>query len=290
MLGSFRCRSKLAPSRPLPTTMPELPEVETTRRGIAPHLTGGHVSRVLIRNPRLRQPIPADLADIIGDRTLHAIKRRAKYLLLVFEHGTLLMHLGMSGSLRVIGRDTPPGKHDHIDIEFGDRVLRLHDPRRFGLVLWQQGSQAHPLLARLGIEPLDTAFDGHWLYEASRGRTTPAKLFIMDGKHIVGVGNIYASESLHAAGIDPRTPIGALGPRRTARLAEAIRRTLQVAIDAGGSTLRDFVHSDGKPGYFQHQHQVYGRAGQPCARCGNSIRVIQMGQRSTYFCPTCQRR
>jgi len=270
--------------------MPELPEVETTRRGIAPHLLGHRISRVVVRNPRLRQPIPADLDERLGGHTLLGVERRAKYLLLIFEHGSLLLHLGMSGSLRVIGRDTPPGKHDHLDIEFGDRVLRLRDPRRFGLALWQQGPAAHGLLTRLGIEPLDAAFDGNWLYRESRDRATPAKLFIMDGQRIVGVGNIYASESLHSAGIDPRTPIGALGPRRCARLAEAIRRTLQEAIEAGGSTLRDFVHSDGKPGYFQHQHKVYDRAGLPCPRCGKPIRLIRMGQRSTYFCPGCQRR
>lgn len=270
--------------------MPELPEVETTCRGIAPHLVGSRVSRVVIRNPRLRQPVPDDLDHRLRGRILLGVERRAKYLLLNFEQGSLLLHLGMSGSLRVIGLDTPPGKHDHLDLEFGDRVLRLRDPRRFGLALWQQGATMHPLLTRLGIEPLDEAFDGHWLHLASRGRTTPSKLFIMDGKFIVGVGNIYASESLFAAGIDPRTPIGALGPRRSTRLAEAIRHTLQGAIEAGGSTLRDFVHSDGKPGYFQHQHQVYDRAGQPCPRCGKPIRQIQMGQRSTYFCTGCQRR
>lgn len=270
--------------------MPELPEVETTRRGIAPHLLGVTVSRVVIRNPSLRQPIPADLDLTLSGRTLQSIRRRAKYLLLAFDHGCLLLHLGMSGSLRVIGLNTPPGKHDHLDLEFGDRVLRLRDPRRFGLALWQPGAEPHPLLGRLGIEPLDDAFDGAWLYRASRGRKTPAKLFIMDGHHIVGVGNIYASESLHSARIHPATPIGTLGPRRCARLAEAIRQTLGAAIEAGGSTLRDFVHSDGKPGYFQHRHQVYDRAGQPCPQCGRTIRVMQMGQRSTYYCPGCQHR
>lgn len=270
--------------------MPELPEVETTRRGIAPHLLGATVSKVVIRNPRLRQPIPQDLDEILAGRTLRRIERRAKYLILGFDHGSLLLHLGMSGSLRVVGRDTPPAAHDHLDVEFGDRVLRLRDPRRFGLALWQAGPTAHPLLERLGVEPLDDAFDGAWLYRASRGRGTPAKLFIMDGQKIVGVGNIYASESLFAAQIDPRTPIGTLGPRRSKRLAAAIRQTLGEAIEAGGSTLRDFVHSDGKPGYFQHRHQVYDRAGQPCPRCGRPIRQIRMGQRSTYFCARCQHR
>ena len=268
--------------------MPELPEVETTRRGIAPELTGADVSTVTIRNGRLRHPIPADLGEILAGQTLLAVERRAKYLLFRFPAGSLLLHLGMSGSLRIVPAEHPPEKHDHLDIVFGNRALRLRDPRRFGLVLWQTGDAAHPLLAGLGLEPLGETFDGAWLHAASRGRRTPVKLFLMDAAHVVGIGNIYASESLFRAGIDPTTPVGELGPRRCTRLAGCIRQTLLDALAAGGSTLRDFVGSNGSPGYFQQQYFVYGRDGEACRNCGTTIRKRIMGQRATFFCPRCQ--
>ena len=270
--------------------MPELPEVETTRRGIAPELAGHVVTDVIIRNGRLRQPVPADLADRLASQPLQAVERRAKYLLFRFPTGSLLIHLGMSGSLRIVPAGLPPEKHDHIDIVFGARTLRLRDPRRFGLVLWAKGDGlAHPLLTSLGVEPLSTEFDGPWLHKAGRGRKTPAKLFIMDGKHVVGVGNIYASESLFRAGIDPTTPIGRLGPKRCERLVLSIRETLEAALAAGGSSLRDFVGSNGQPGYFQQQYFVYGRDGEACRHCETPIRKRIMGQRASFYCPNCQK-
>lgn len=270
--------------------MPELPEVETTRRGIAPELTGRTATGALIRNGRLRLPVPEDLDACITAQPLLAVERRAKYLLLRFTSGTMLIHLGMSGSLRVLSLEQPPGKHDHVDLCFGERILRLRDPRRFGLVLWHTGpDDAHPLLAGLGLEPLSEAFDGTWMHRASRGRATPVKLFLMDGRQVVGVGNIYASESLFRAGIDPTTPAGSLGPRRCARLVNAIRETLTDALAAGGSSLRDFVGAGGQPGYFQQQYFVYGRNGEPCRQCATPIRKRIMGQRATFYCPRCQR-
>ena len=268
--------------------MPELPEVETTRRGIAPELTGHRVTGAVIRNGRLRHPIPPDLEALLAGQRLEAVERRAKYLLFHFERGSLLVHLGMSGSLRIVPVGLTPEKHDHLDIVFGPRALRLRDPRRFGLVLWQAGDAPHPLLAHLGIEPLSDAFDGRWLYRASRGRKTPVKLFVMDAAQVVGIGNIYASESLFRAGIDPTLPVGELGPRRCTRLAACIRETLQDALAAGGSTLRDFVGSNGAPGYFQQQYFVYGRDGEPCRQCATPIRKRIMGQRATFFCARCQ--
>jgi formamidopyrimidine-DNA glycosylase len=269
--------------------MPELPEVETTRRGIAPALTGHTVTATVVRNARLRQPIPADLdAHLIG-QTLLAVERRAKYLLLRFAAGSLLIHLGMSGSLRIVPATQPAIAHEHVDVVFGEQALRLRDPRRFGLMLWQDGDAlAHPLLSGLGVEPLSADFDGPWLYRAGRGRKTPAKLFVMDGKRLVGVGNIYASESLFRAGIAPTTPIGRLSAARCARLAASIRETLQDALAAGGSTLRDFVGSDGRPGYFQQQYFVYGRENEPCRHCATPVRKRIMAQRASFFCPRCQ--
>lgn len=269
--------------------MPELPEVETTRRGIRPVLTGRVATGCIIRNPRLRQPVPADLVARIAGHRLEAVERRAKYLLLRFDSGTVIVHLGMSGSLRVVGAGTPAGKHDHVDLLFGDTALRLRDPRRFGLMLWHEGDPAaHPLLARLGIEPLEPGFDGKWLFDTLRGLSTPVKLAIMDAHRVVGVGNIYASESLFRARIHPLTPAGRLGRVRCSRLAEAIRETLAAAIEAGGSTLRDFVGGDGKAGYFQQQYFVYGRDGEPCRVCGRAVRKAVVGQRSTFWCGHCQ--
>ncbi len=269
--------------------MPELPEVETTRRGIAPELTGLAVTGAIIRNGRLRHPVPDDLDATLAGQRLVAVERRAKYLLFRFATGSLLVHLGMSGSLRIVPAATAPEKHDHLDIVFGPRALRLRDPRRFGLVLWQAGDAPHPLLAGLGVEPLGETFDGRWLHKVSRGRRTPVKLFLMDAAHVVGIGNIYASESLFRAGIDPTLPVGELGLRRCTRLAACIRETLHDALAAGGSTLRDFVSSNGSPGYFQQQYFAYGRDGEPCRNCGTTIRKRIMGQRATFYCPRCQR-
>lgn len=271
--------------------MPELPEVETTRRGLLPSLVGRKILAVRTRHAALRYPLPRTLGRLLVGSHLCGIDRRGKYLLFRFQHGTLIVHLGMSGSLRLVPSEEPAGKHDHLDIAFGRQVMRLRDPRRFGAVLWVEGDAAsHPLIAVLGIEPLSQEFDGDWMYRATRGRSTPIKLFLMDSHLIVGVGNIYASESLFRSGIDPRTPAGQLSRPRCRRLAESIKTTLEAALAAGGSTLRDFIHSDGGSGWFQQQHFVYGREGGPCRCCGTSIRALRLGQRSTFFCPRCQRR
>lgn len=271
--------------------MPELPEVETTVRGIAPHLTGATVTGVDVRQSRLRQPVPAQLAEHLNGQPLRRVGRRAKYLLFDFDPGRLIVHLGMSGSLRIVDPTVPATAHDHVDLRFGERILRYRDPRRFGLMLWQPEDAAPPaLLAQLGIEPLSAAFDGPWLYHATRLARRSIKTFIMDSHVIVGVGNIYASESLFRAGIHPLTPAGRLGPARCARLAQAIRDTLQDAIAAGGSSLRDFVGSDGQPGYFQQQYFVYARDGEPCRQCARPVRRVVIGQRASFFCAHCQRR
>jgi len=269
--------------------MPELPEVEVTRRGLATRLEGRVISAVAVREPRLRWPIPRAVRSIAG-RTVRAVRRRGKYLLLDLGDGHLILHLGMSGSLRVVPLGTPAQKHDHFDLALGDRLLRLRDPRRFGAVLWTAESvERHKLLAHLGIEPLSRALDAARLYALSRGMRVAIKLFLMDARRIVGVGNIYASESLFVAGIDPRMPAGKLSLQRSKALVTAIKRTLLKAIRAGGSTLRDFVGADGSPGYFQSRYWVYDRAGLPCRRCGAKIRRIVQGQRSTFYCPRCQR-
>jgi len=271
--------------------MPELPEVEITCIGIAPHLCGQCVSAVRVRQPRLRYPVPDDLGKRLVGQTVLAVRRRAKYILLEFADGCLLMHLGMSGSLRVVAADLPAGKHDHFDLIVGDKALRLRDPRRFGAILWlAHPAEAHSLLAGLGVEPLESGFDGAVLQALCRGRTTPIKLLVMDGHLLVGVGNIYASESLFRARIHPQTPAGKLSRPRCERLAASIRETLRDALAAGGSSLRDFVHSDGASGYFQQQYHVYWRDGESCHVCAGTIRRILMGQRATFFCPRCQRR
>lgn len=270
--------------------MPELPEVEITRRGLLPVLAGRRVSAAVARHGALRYPLPRHLSALLTGRILRDIERRGKYLMFRFRHGTLIVHLGMSGSLRLVPAGEPAGRHDHFDLHFGATVLRLRDPRRFGAVLWtSQDAAAHPLLASLGIEPLSAHFDGAWLYAATRGRRTPIKHFLMDGRRLAGVGNIYAAESLFRAGIDPRTPAGKLSQARCDRLAAAVRQTLEAALDAGGSSVRDFLHSDGSSGWFQQQHFVYGRGGQPCRVCGARIRTLRRGQRSTCYCPRCQR-
>lgn len=271
--------------------MPELPEVETTLRGLEPHLTGARILTVVIRHHGLRHPIPDDLKLTLTGLTIRGLQRRGKYLLLDCGTGWLILHLGMSGSLRILPAAAPPEKHDHFDLVLESGLcMRLRDPRRFGAVLWTTAPpETHPLLARLGVEPLTAAFDGNSLYRVSRGRKTPIKQFLMDGRIIVGVGNIYANEALFSAGINPKTAAGRLGKERCARLATLVKDILNLAIAAGGSSLRDFVDSAGKPGYFQQQYGVYGRAGQPCLRCGETILQLRQGQRSTFYCPNCQK-
>ncbi|HET6432005.1 bifunctional DNA-formamidopyrimidine glycosylase/DNA-(apurinic or apyrimidinic site) lyase [Dyella sp.] len=274
--------------------MPELPEVETTRRGIAPHLVGRRIGAVTLRRPDLRWPIPAEVARLLPGQMIESVERRAKYLLLRTEIGSALLHLGMSGVLRVLPPDAPLGPHDHVDIgiaaETGraERVLRFTDPRRFGCLLWQWPGETHPLLAALGPEPLTDAFDGDLLWHASRGRKVAVKLFLMDNAVVVGVGNIYASEALFAAGIHPRTPAGKVSRARYARLAVEVKRILAWAIERGGTTLRDFLNPDGAPGYFFRELNVYGRAGEPCRTCAAPVRQAVLGQRSTFWCPHCQ--
>ena len=270
--------------------MPELPEVEITRRGLLAGLPGRTVDAVVVRNARLRYPMPRALGRLLAGLVLHDIGRRGKYLLFDFGRGTLIVHLGMSGSLRLLPATEPAGKHDHLDLVFGATALRLRDPRRFGAVLWEQGDvAAHPLIAPLGMEPLSSAFSPDWLHAATRGRDAAIKLFLMDSHILVGVGNIYASESLFRARIDPRTPAGRLSRARCERLVAAVRETLQAALAAGGSTLRDFVHSDGSAGRFQQHYFVYGRPGEPCRVCLTKVRSERQGQRSTFYCPRCQR-
>lgn len=270
--------------------MPELPEVETTRRGIEPYLVGQRVSRVLVRDRRLRWPIPEDLDVRLSGQCIEAVERRAKYLLIKAETGTLIVHLGMSGSLRLVDAALPAAKHEHVDIllESG-QALRYTDPRRFGAMLWSHEPLAHVLLASLGPEPLGEDFDGDRLYQLSRGRSMAVKPFIMDNAVVVGVGNIYASEALFAAGIDPRRPAGSISRARYLKLGEEIRRILAMAIERGGTTLRDFVGGDGKPGYFQQELFVYGRNGEFCKNCGTTLREIRLGQRASVYCHRCQR-
>ncbi len=274
--------------------MPELPEVEVTRRGIAPALTGQRVTKVIMRVPALRYPLPENLHGMLRGQRLVAVSRRGKYLLLDFGKGHLLIHLGMSGSLRLVPARLAAEKHDHVDLVFnvegGKLALRLRDPRRFGAMLWlPQDAPAHPLLAVLGIEPLTDEFNAEWLSNELAGLAAAIKPTLMDSHRVVGIGNIYASESLFRAGIDPRTAAGRVSPKRLQRLEAAIKATLAAAIDAGGSSLRDFIHSDGSSGYFQQQYFVYGRSGEPCRVCGRPIRELRQGQRATFFCATCQR-
>lgn len=275
-----------------PLPMPELPEVETTRRGVAPSIVGRRVTAVHVYDGRLRWPVPDTLPRALVGRTIRAIARRSKYLLFDADGDTLLVHLGMTGSLRVY-RDAPPRRpHDHVDIEFDDGSrLRYHDPRRFGAMLWiASDPHRHPLLASLGPEPLTPAFDADYLFARTRGRRAAIKVTLMDARVVVGVGNIYANEALFRAGIRPTTPAGRLSRPRLARLVAAVQEVLAEAIDSGGSTLRDYVDSSGAPGAFQLTHRVYDRAGLPCQVCGTPIRVSRLGQRASYHCPRCQTR
>ena len=270
--------------------MPELPEVETTRRGITPHVVGRKIVQVNIHNGRLRWPVPDNYAKMLAGTTITAIERRAKYLLWHNRHGASLVHLGMSGSLRVIDPQTPKRPHDHVEwILDNNLAIRLHDPRRFGCVLWTDNPDNHPLLKDLGPEPLGNQFHAAWLHQRSRGRKQAIKAFVMDAKHVVGVGNIYASEALYRAGIHPSRAAGRVSLQRYVALVNAIRAVLSEAIDCGGTTLRDFLRDSGEPGYFSQSLNVYGRTDEPCKRCGDPIRIRQIGQRSSFFCPRCQR-
>ncbi|MBW3550647.1 MAG: bifunctional DNA-formamidopyrimidine glycosylase/DNA-(apurinic or apyrimidinic site) lyase [Proteobacteria bacterium] len=291
--------------------MPELPEVETTRAGLAPHLEGRRVQAVVLRRPDLRWPIPDAVRERLPGQRIQAVRRRAKYLLIDTAAGTALWHLGMSGSLRVLPADAPLRAHDHVDLALeasGDqppRVLRFNDPRRFGCLLWQPTGEVHPLLSALGPEPLPhpgvvhgastvdaglaTGFDGDYLFALSRGRSAPVKNFLMDQRVVVGVGNIYAAEALFAAGISPLRPAGRISRLRYARLVAAVQAILAHAITRGGTTLRDFISPDGAPGYFEQELFVYGRGGEPCRHCARPLKQAWVGQRATVWCAHCQR-
>jgi len=271
--------------------MPELPEVETTRRGVAPRVVGRRIAAVTVYDRRLRWPVPDDLERTLQGLDIREVQRRSKYLLFRTGTGTLLVHLGMTGSLRVHTAAPPRRAHDHLDIRLDDgTLLRYHDPRRFGAVLWVAGDPAaHPLLRDLGVEPFDDAFSAERLWAATRGRRAAIKLALMDNAIVVGVGNIYANEALFRAGIRPTTAAGRLSRPRLVRLVDAVRAVLTEAIAKGGSTLRDYVDSSGEPGYFQLDYYVYGREGEPCRSCGTAIRMRRQGQRATFYCPSCQR-
>jgi formamidopyrimidine-DNA glycosylase len=270
--------------------MPELPEVEITRQGIAPHICAGTVRRVVVRERRLRWPVPPAIERELPGQVIDAVERRAKYLLLRTRAGSAIVHLGMSGSLRIVTRSVAPTRHDHVDIVLQDnQCLRLHDPRRFGALLWTRTDPgSHPLLQYLGPEPFDPCFDGRWLYAAAGKRRVAVKNLIMDARTVAGVGNIYANEALFVAGIHPARAAGRIARRRYDALAAAIREVLHDAIEAGGTTLRDFVGADGRPGYFSQRLRVYGRDGQPCVSCASTLIGRVIGQRASVYCPTCQ--
>ena len=270
--------------------MPELPEVETTRRGLLPLVVGQTIRTLAVREPRLRWPIEPALDRRLQDQTVQSLSRRGKYLLISTEGGTLVLHLGMSGSLRYLPADCAPSSHDHYDLVFfSGGLLRFNDPRRFGSLHFSTAPQGHWLLKNLGPEPLGPDFTGEYLWRVSRGRRVAVKTLLMNGRIVAGVGNIYASEALFRAGIHPSRKAGRVSRRRLDQLVATIRDVLQEAIRAGGTTLQDFVGGDGKPGYFQLALDVYGRAGQPCPRCKQLIRVRTIGQRATYYCSACQR-
>ena len=273
--------------------MPELPEVEVCRRGLQPEVEGQRILGAVVRSPRLRLPLSAALGETLAGQQVVAVRRRGKYLLLDcrggIEDGCLIIHLGMSGNLRFVPQGTAPEKHDHVDLIFARQILRFSDPRRFGVVHWQAAGEApHALLAVLGIEPLADEFTGDWLFTATRRRAGPIKPLLMDSHLVVGIGNIYAAESLFRAGISPLRAANRISRERYGRLVAAIRQTLTDAIAAGGSSIRDYVHSDGGAGCFQVECAVYGRAGEPCQRCGGVVRQVRQGGRSTFYCPACQ--
>jgi formamidopyrimidine-DNA glycosylase len=274
----------------LAAPMPELPEVETTRRGVRPHVLGRRVERVVVRDARLRWPVPPGLGRALAGATIVEVERRAKYLLFRTAHGTAILHLGMSGSLRVLDAAAAPQKHDHVDVVLDDgKVLRLRDPRRFGCLLFTRGDpHDHPLLRELGPEPLSRDFGGAHLFERSRGRTAAVKTFVMDAAIVVGVGNIYANEALWRARLAPRRRAGRVTRAEFQELATRVKEVLADAIARGGTTLRDFQSADGEPGHFRMDLAVYDRAGEPCLRCKTPIRTARVGQRSAFFCPRCQ--
>jgi formamidopyrimidine-DNA glycosylase len=271
--------------------MPELPEVETTRRGLEPHVVGRRIREVVVRNPNLRWPVPRDLARRLEGEEVRAIRRRGKYLVFDCRAGHLLVHLGMSGRLSIVPAGTPARKHDHVDVRLeGANALRLTDPRRFGAMLWiSSPAERHALLEGLGLEPFERGFTGKALAALARGRKVAVKLFLMNSRIVTGVGNIYASEALFRAGVHPLRPAGRISAARWERIAKAVRGTLERAVEKGGTTLRDFAAADGSPGYFLAECAVYGREGKPCTRCGAKIKAIRQGQRSTFYCPRCQR-
>ena len=270
--------------------MPELPEVETTLLGIKPHILHHCITDVILRRQQLRWPIPQDLPTRLQGQTIVSIARRGKYLAITTTNGTVLIHLGMSGRLSIVPLHTSPAKHDHIDILFEYHILRYTDPRRFGAVLWVETDAVsqHPLLSKLGIEPLDPKFDGPYLWHAAQKRSLPIKSFIMDQHIVVGVGNIYATEALFMTGIHPATPTKTLSLDHMDHLAQAIQSILRIAIQAGGTSLKDFLQADGKPGYFKLQIQIYGRDGHPCPQCQTRLEKISIGQRTSTYCPACQ--
>jgi formamidopyrimidine-DNA glycosylase len=270
--------------------MPELPEVETTRAGILPHIKDQTLSKFLVRDHRLRWPVPDDLGSKVEGKKLKQVIRRGKYLLFEFDHGAIIAHLGMTGSMRIIGADEPPSFHDHVDLVFEKVTLRYRDPRRFGCMLWQQNPvMEHPLLVNLGPEPLTDAFNTQHLVKACKGKKQPIKSLIMDAKRVVGVGNIYANEALFMAGINPHRQAGRISAKRLAVLVNCCKEVLAAAIKQGGTTLRNFVDSDGKPGYFKQQLNVYGRSGQACVVCDGVLIETRLGQRTTVYCKRCQR-
>lgn len=270
--------------------MPELPEVETTRRGLRPLVVGQTIHSLAVRERRLRWPIEPSLDRRLRDQTVQDLSRRGKYLLISTGAGTLLVHLGMSGSLRFMPERCEPARHDHFDLEFvSGAMLRFNDPRRFGSLHWSASPAAHWLLKNLGPEPLGAEFSGDYLWRVSRGRRVAVKSLLMNGRIVAGLGNIYANEALFRAGIHPSRPAGRVSRKRLQQLVDAVGDVLREAIQAGGTTLQDFVGGDGKPGYFQLALDVYGRAGEPCARCKRPIRVRTIGQRATYYCAGCQR-
>jgi formamidopyrimidine-DNA glycosylase len=268
--------------------LPELPEVETTRRGIQPFTENVKIRSVVIRNPRLRWPVSKELSTL-SMALVHSIERRAKYLLLHLTEGDIIIHLGMSGSLRVVEENCAIGKHDHVDLLMDIvKIIRYNDPRRFGSILWTSDWKSHPLLLKLGPEPLDEEFNGDYLFKQREGRKINIKQFIMDSHNVVGVGNIYANEALFLSAIHPKRPANKISKKRLEQLANNIKKILTEAISQGGTTLKDFVGGDGKPGYFQQKLTVYGRAGLPCINCKTTLKEIRLGQRSTVYCPKCQ--
>lgn len=271
--------------------MPELPEIETIRRGIEPHVRDRRIAKIIVREARLRWPVAENLPDQAEKRRILAVQRRAKYLLFRLENNSsLILHLGMSGSLRLVTPEDPPLAHAHLDVVLDDdSILRYTDPRRFGSLHWSAADpEQHRLLAHLGPEPLSSAFHAAYLHSLSRGRRISIKAFLMDNRVVVGIGNIYANEALYRAAIRPMSAAGRIGSKRYARLVQAVKSVLAEAIEAGGTTLRDFTGSEGRPGYFRQRLEVYGRDGASCHRCAGSIRVRRLGQRATYYCPGCQ--